>query len=93
MKGGEKREQRAEDLSTMGHWNRIKIAKCQILITNFFVLVTCGTYVGQRSGWVGRGCRGNSLPCLGLQQCGLPSRHTTVWQIGSGSLVATPRRL
>lgn len=23
----------------MGHWNRIKIAKCQILITNFFVLL------------------------------------------------------
>lgn len=58
MKGGERREerrreQRGEELSTMGHWNRIKIVKCQILITNFFVLVTC--MWGRRSRWVGGG--------------------------------------
>lgn len=39
----------------MGHWNRIKIAKCQILITNFLVLVTCKW--GRRSGWIGEQLR------------------------------------
>lgn len=48
----------------MEHWNRIKIAKCQILITNFFVLVT---RKWNRSGWAGGqvGSRGNNSPCPG----------------------------
>lgn len=75
-------------MATMGPWSRVRVAKCQMLVTSFFVLVTGRPGGRGLGGW---GAVSVDFECCGLHThtwpcCPHPAPGTCIWGPGGGLL-------